>query len=256
MDTMNAPAEASLRAKLLAFSQRLSPGERDCLKFRLSLASTARLDRDFDISGDPQRRLEFFDLLRYTLAIQPFHRRVPKYGIAYLGRPQFMTDELVQGLRDEARQFRCYARENYDQFIATIDTPAEDALCERLASSEQMLRLVTRHAGACVPSYITSYIYYDAPGHCSKPHVDNAFTSLTVMIGLRHDHDDAATPGSASIVYWQDSAPMAYRLAPGELAVFFGSSVLHGRSPVGPHETVHSLLLSFRPVLADQGESV
>lgn len=247
------PGQAGLSMRMQAFSGSLDAGERDCLKFRLSLASAARLDGHFEISADPVRRRQFFDLLRLTLATQPFHRRVPRHGIAYLARPAFMTDALLAGLRDEATAMRPSARANHEQFIVTVDTPREDTLCERLASSRLLLELVTRHAGPCEASHISSYIYYDQAGQCSKPHVDNAFTALTAMIGLRHDHDRPLASASASIAYWPDCAPLAYRLAPGEIAVFFGSGVLHGRTPVAENETVHSLLLSFRPRPDDQG---
>lgn len=242
--------DIALAGKVREFAARLTPGERDALKFRFGAASAARLDDDFDISLDAARRQQFFHLLRCTLATQAFCQGVPPYGIAYRGRPALMTAALLHDLRDEACRFRSLARENYEQFIATIDTPAEDTLCERLAGSAPLLRLVCSHAGPCIPSFISSYIYYDAAGQCSKPHVDNAFTAVTVMIGLRHDWQGGA-PASASVAYWPGLPALPYRLAPGELAVFFGSGVLHGRTPVAAGETVHSLLLSFRPALAD-----
>lgn len=257
-DLFHAPTDAALGTmtdmaladKVGAFAARLTPGERDALKFRFGAASASRLDDDFDISLDAARRQQFFQLLRCTLATQAFSQRVPPYGIAYRGRPPLMTAALLRDLRDEASRFRPLARENYEQFIATIDTPLEDTLCERLAGSAPLLRLVCSHAGPCLPSFISSYIYYDCAGQCSKPHVDNAFTAVTVMIGLRHDRQGRA-PASASVAYWPDLPALPYRLAPGELAVFFGSGVLHGRTPVAAGETVHSLLLSFRPARAD-----
>lgn len=251
MHMMSTSTDARLLEKMGAFAGRLTPGERDALKFRLSLASADRLDHDFDVSSNPETRAQFFSLLRCTLATQPFRDRVPKYGMAYRGRPALMTDALVALLRAEACALRAQARENFEQFITTVDTPAETTVCERLAASAPLLQMVCEHAGPCIPSYITSYIYYDQPGQCSKPHVDNAFTALTVMIGLRHDCRAGVASSSSSIIYWPDHAPMAYRLAPGELAVFFGSGVLHGRSPVQPGEIVHSLLLSFRPIAVD-----
>lgn len=243
---------AGVPAAFLDFAASLTPAERDALKFRLSVAAARELERDFELSADPARRARFFQLLRCMLAIQPFARRVPPHGLAYRGRPDFMSDALVQGLRDEAVRWRPRARENFEQFIVTIDTPDDSTLCERLASSAPLFDLVTRCAGPCLRSYISSYIYYDAAGQCSKPHVDNAFTSVTVMIGLRSEPaaDVGARP-SASVAYWPDSAPFEYRLAPGEMAVFFGVCVLHGRHPVARGETVHSLLLSFRPRMED-----
>ncbi|MFC5473120.1 hypothetical protein [Paraherbaspirillum soli] len=244
---MDLETTVGLSEKLLGFAEQLSPNERDALKFQLSVASANELENDFEISHSPEKRSRFSEFLRCTLAIQPFRERVPKYGIVYRGRPDFMTDDLVQQLRAEALSFRPQAKENYEQFIVTVDTPDDSTVCEKLAASDDLYRLVTQHAGPCQHSYISSYIYYEVAGQCSKPHVDNAFTSVTVMIGLRNDQLDPAAPSSTSIVYWPDSPPMEYRLEPGELAIFFGVCVLHGRSPISAGETVHSLLLSFQP---------
>lgn len=236
-----------LSERLQRFSQQLSPNERDALKYRLSLASIKEMEKDFEISQNPDKRQRFFGFLQHLLAIQPFFGRVPMYGIAYRGRPDFMTDQLVEDLRAEALRFRPYARLNFEQFIATIDTPDDSTVSERLAASEDLYRLVTQHAGSCLRSYITSYIYYEVAGQCSKPHVDNAFTSITAMIGLRNDHEDLTSPLSSSVIYWPDSPPMEYRLKPGELVIFFGVCTLHGRYPISSGETIHSLLVSFRP---------
>jgi hypothetical protein len=244
----NAPrAPASASETLVRFARQLEPGERDDLKFRLALESADELENDFDVSHSDSRKERFFELLRTIAVIQPFHDRIPAYGIAYRGRPEFMTDALLDGLRDEAVALRAKARLNFEQYITRIETPDDSTVCEKLAASDELLRFVTEHAGPCLRSYVTSYIYYDAPGLCSKPHVDNAFTSVTVMIGLRHDY--TSVPSSASVVYWADRPRLDYRLKPGELALFFGVSALHGRTPVVEGETVHSLLLSFRPAM-------
>lgn len=242
-----APASAS--ETLVRFARQLEPGERDDLKFRLALESADELENDFDVGNGPARNERFFELLRTLAAIQPFHELVPPYGIAYRGRPRFMTDALLDDLRDEAVRQRPEARLNFEQYITRIETRDDSTVCEKLAASDELLRFVTEHAGPCLPSYVTSYIYYDGAGQCSKPHVDNAFTALTVMIGLRHDCTSA--PSSASVVYWPDRPRLDYRLQPGELAIFFGLSALHGRTPVVEGETVHSLLLSFRPMERD-----
>jgi hypothetical protein len=183
------------------------------------------------------------------LRIQPFSVRVPSYGIAYRGRPDFITDSLLAALRAEALSLRAEARLNFNQFISRVDTPDNSTVCEQLAASDDLYQLVSQYAGPCYKSYVTSYIYYDASGHCSRPHVDNAFTGITAMMGLRNDHFNGAIQTSASIVYWPDKSPMTYRLQPGELIIFFGVCSLHGRTPVADGEIIHSLLMSFRPAI-------
>jgi hypothetical protein len=239
--------DQAIDSSVISFVSKLSPDERDVFKHQLSLASTRELENGFEVSRDPEKRTRFSRYLRQITAIQPFRERVPEFGIVYRGRPNFMTDSLVQDLRNESIRFRPHARMNLKQLIFQVDTPKEDTVSECLAESDELHRFVAQHAGPCFQSFITSYIYYDFAGQCSEPHVDNAFTSITAMVGLRNDHADPAAPTSSSIVYWPDRAPMEFGLEPGEMAIFFGVCVLHGRTPIGTGDSVHSLLLSFRP---------
>lgn len=243
----------ALSAPLLNLAAGLTPNERDALKFRIAVLACAELDDDFALAIDPTRRERFSQLLSYLPAIQPFGARIPPYGLAYRGRPGFLTDALLAALREEAAQYRPRARENYGQFLHTVDTDGGDSVCETLAASTELAELVRRHAGPCRHSQITSYIYYEQAGQCSKPHVDNAFTAVTAMVGLRHDCAAEVERASASVIYWPGLAPFDYRLAPGELALFFGIGALHGRYPVAAAETVHSLLMSFVPEDATHG---
>ena len=119
------------------------------------------------------------------------------------------------------------------------------------AASEPLLQFVNRCAGPSLRSYVTSYIYYDKLGQRSKPHVDNAFIGITVMVGLRQQNkQDANKILSSSIIFWPESSRLEYRLKPGEISVFFGACVLHGRTYIAPGESVQSLLMSFRPDLS------
>jgi len=238
---------------LLSLAAELTPNERDALKFRIAVLASAELDDDFALAIDPTRRARFSQLLSYLPAIQPFGARIPPYGLVYRGRPGFITDALLDALRAEAAHFRPRARENYGQFLHTVDTDGGDSVCETLAASTELADLVRRHAGPCRHSQITSYIYYEQAGQCSKPHVDNAFTAVTAMVGLRHDYPAEVERASASVIYWPGLAPLDYRLAPGELALFFGISALHGRYPVAAAETVESLLMSFVPEVDSHG---
>ena len=240
----------NLAGKLASFADELDFGERDALKFGISVAAVTELENDFEVSQDAEKRARFSKYLRYLLEIQPFRARVPEYGLAYLGRPDFMTPALVAALQAEAASLRQKARINFEQYIVTVDTPDDSYLCEKLANSEQMYNLMSQHAGSCSHSFISSYIYYEEAGQRSSPHVDNAFTSLTAMIGIRHDYAFAEEQSSASIVYWPDKPPMEYRLRPGEVAIFFGVCAVHGRSPVRDGEVVQSLLLSFQPTMS------
>lgn len=233
---------------ILNISSKLDDGERDILKYKVSRLCAEQLKDDFDLNDDPVE-LERFNIALNSLAIlQPYKDRIPEYGIAYKGRPQFMTAELVADLQEEAKKFRSKAVVNIDQYLSGAETDTKDSVAEKLEDLDLLHSLVNQYAGPCMPSFISNYIYYDSPGQCSKPHVDNDFTAITVMIGLEHRYQNN-TETSASVSYWANKPRYDYRLAPGELAIFFGASTLHGRTPVADNEIVNSLLLSYRPVV-------
>lgn len=231
---------------VLRLAESLSPAERDNLKYRLSIVARNCIKENFELPDDQESRLKLYKTLDCLQAIQPYRKRVPSHGIAWRGRPTFLTDEFLWALRAEARTLRKSAKFNFNQFIARVETSNSSALCERLADSRELLEIVERYAGPCTPSHVTSYIYYDAAGQCSRPHVDNYFTSVTAMLVLEHACAKPLLSMSHSVTYWADREPFMYHLVPGEMAIFFGASTLHGRTPVVAGEKVCSLLVSYR----------
>jgi hypothetical protein len=226
----------------------LDESELDQLKLILSSLCIRKLENRFDLSSDPVNREKFYDPLRQLSKIQPFSSRLRPYGIFYLGRPNFMTDALVENLRAEAESFRAEARFNFNHYLYQVETIASETCAEKLYESPVFGDFIESHAGPCLKSFITSYIYYDQAGRSSEPHVDNAFTSVTAMVGLRHECKRNIF-SSRSVFFWPDKERLEIQLKPGEIVVFAGVSAVHGRTPVAEDEKVHSLLLSFRPDL-------
>ena len=89
--------------------------------------------------------------------------------LCYLGRPDFITNELVAALRVECVHWRPEARLNGYQMISGVDTPHSRSVAEQLAASPAMIEWVSRHAGRCEPSFVTNYLYYDSEGHYCEP---------------------------------------------------------------------------------------
>jgi len=237
-------------ATIVELANRLNPDELDALKYRLSIAAISEMENTFDCSLDAVKIERFNSVLHCLATIQPFAHRVQDYGIAYIGRPSFISDEVLLSLQDEAVRFRSNARVNGKQFISPVDTPNCCTECEKLEASSELHDFVTSVAGPCLQSYVSNYLYYDTKGQCSEPHVDNAFTAITVMLCLRHDSAESVK-SSSSVSYWPDKPRLSYNLNPGELSIFFGTCALHGRTPVRDGEIVNSLLISFRPKLQE-----
>lgn len=229
----------------------LATPERDQLKYLLAQVAASKLSGDgFELPVTDGERFAFDNAITMMRSLQPFVSRVPRYGLVYNSRPTFMTDDLVDSLKKEAASFRPVARtlrhDDDSQFLYQSDDPsAANLLSEKLAESSEVLELVRSVAGSVSCSYVTNYIYYDRVGQCSRPHVDNHFTTITAMIGLEHSSEGSKR--SASVAYWNSSPRLDYQLAPGEISVFFGTCALHGRTPVVHGERVISLLLSFVP---------
>jgi len=241
---MGTPAVAE---KLVSFGRSLSEAERDQLKFAFSKVAVESLDGTFDYPAEPARRTALDKSLNLLRLIQPYSDRLPGDGAAYFGRPAFMTDEILDALSRESVAMRPLASRLFDQMIVRVDNPTDTALCERFASSEDLFGLVTEHAGACSRSFVTSYIYYDVAGDCSQPHVDNAFTALTAMVSLKTPPGFRPPRSSATRLYFPGGKAVDYHLEPGQILLFPGCCILHGRTPVSEGEAVSSLLTSFRP---------
>lgn len=236
---------------LVKFSKSLNENEIDNLKYKLFLLAIDELNKS-EKTWDLLLLDEGSDLntiLKSLVQIQPYNSRIKDFGLAYKGRPTFMTDDLLYALIKESEEYKLKAKANFNQYIYQVETENNEYVCETFANSSDLLDLVTSHAGPVIPSFITSYIYYFNEGNDSKPHVDNAFTSITVMVGLKHEFPDRTINSSSSFIYWANKKPLHYRLLPGEIAIFFGCTVIHGRTPVKKDESINSLLISFRPRL-------
>ena len=240
--TMASPQKFQNIAKLL------NEEERDILKFKISRLCVSELENDFELPKDFNQKAYLNIALKCLSEIHPYKERVPPYGIVYKGRPSFMTDQLLFSLQAEAIKCREKAVINIEQYITCAETKEKNSIAEQFEDLSELHNLVNQYAGNSKPSFISNYIYYDVEGQCSKPHIDNSFTAITVMVGLKHDYPDNRKT-SSSIAYWSEMPRSEYKLFPGEISIFYGASAIHGRTPVSNGEIVHSLLLSYRPII-------
>lgn len=236
-----------LKNDMLQLSRQLTLDEIDALKYRLSLSAIKKLKNYFDLEDEVGNNIDFYSIIDNLPIIQPYRDRVPEYGIVFKGHPDFLSDELLTALIAEAENFKIRSKPNFDQFIYHVDTDNCSTIAEQLEQSQEVLDFVSKYAGPVEPSCITSYIYYNKKGQCSLPHVDNAFTAVTLMISLKHVFKNSNTT-SKSVIYWADKPRFDYQLISGEATIFFGTTMLHGRTPVSEGEEVLSMLLSFRPI--------
>jgi hypothetical protein len=160
------------------------------------------------------------------------------------GRPEWMSDALLDDLVGESIERRPDARLYEKQFLSCGGTRAD-----RLAVSDELVALVEQASGPARPTGVASYLYYDEAGLGIVPHVDTEVFALNAIILLRHDAREA--PKSHLVVFPPDSPATEVPLEPGDLVLMRADCVVHGRTETGPDEAVHVLTIGFQPPDAD-----
>src|SRR5579862_8490827 len=111
---MQTTTSYSLAEKFVAFASTCSDEERDICKLLLGLAAGG-------LNTHPQFATSLatkaFEAVRTSAArLQPYNHRIPANGIPWRGRPDFMSDETLRELINEAESIRPRAM-RYDDHI-------------------------------------------------------------------------------------------------------------------------------------------
>lgn len=183
-----------------------------------------------------------FDAISDTLAtLQPYSNRISYNGLAYRGRPNFMTDEKLFALQEEARTIRPSAR-RFDEHFLGCDAP----IANQFALSRTLSSFVRTHAGDVKPTGIASFLYCDEDGQGIDAHIDTDIFSLNVLLMLSHRYTHE--PRSALVLLPPHRPPERIELEPGEIVIMFAGSIAHGRERMQPREAVSILTFGFHPL--------
>lgn len=231
---------AEFVAKLSRFNSSLTDAEKANYKMLLGLAA-GNLVPGFGEKSSAANASAFDAVSDALSRLQPFKEQIPPDGVAYVGRPDFMTDDLLGRLQDEARRTRPLARKLEEHYLGTGAPIAND-----LAVSDELVSFVQSHAGGALPTGVASFLFYDEPGLGIDPHVDTDIFSLNTLLMLDH----VAGEGDASrlVLFPPYLEPQEYALKPGELIVFYAGSIAHGRHRMKPGESVTILTFGFHPL--------
>jgi hypothetical protein len=232
------PVELAL--KLQSFNRTLTEAEKANFKLMLGLAAGG-LAPGFQ---RPQEGVQAtaFDTVGDTLAgLQPYSKRISPNGVAFRGRPAFMTDSLLRALQTEAADLRPSAQRFEGHFLG-CGAP----LANEMAIAADFTAFVRQHAGDVKPTGVASFLYYDEAGQGIDPHIDTDIFSLNVLLMLEHKH--TAGRRSTLVLFPPHSEPEHFDLAPGEIIIMFAGSITHGRVPIGEGETVSILTFGFHPL--------
>lgn len=230
----------SIVEKLKAFNSTLSEAEQANYKLLLGLAAGG-LSPEFNLPIEKDETDAFNTVTDCLAKLQPYSNRISPNGIAFRGRPDFMTDELLHSLQHEARSIRKDAVDNKDHFLG-CGAPIAD----EFSKSTKLTEFVRFHAGEVLPTGIASFIYYDKTGQGINPHIDTDIFSLNVLLMLEHTNPDDT--GSCLVVFPSHSEPERINLKPGELVIMFAGSITHGREHIKENERVTILTFGFHPL--------
>lgn len=230
----------SITAKLLDFNNTLDEGERANYKMLLGLAAGG-LAPDSAVADEVENRAVFDIVGNCITGLQPYSHRISRNGVAWLGRPDFITDDLLNSLQAEARETRQSARDNTDHFLGY-----GGEIANTLALSEALQEFVRTYAGDVQPTGIASYIFYDRTGQGIAPHIDTDIFSLNVLLMLEHTRVD--TSCSHLVLYPSEASPERFDLNPGDIIIMFAGSITHGREPIAKNEAVTILTFGFHPL--------
>jgi len=227
--------------KLDALCQGLSPAEQANYKLLMGLAASG-LSPSFDNTKSPDGNIRAFEVVSHCLtSFQPYKDRMTKNGIAWRGRPDFMTDELLASLQKEADETRKVAYA-YDNHYVGPGAPIANAL----ALSAELKGLVRLHAGNVQSTGIASYLYYEREGQGIPPHIDTDIFSLNVLLMLKHRGGGARR--SCLVVFPSHDYSERIDLELGEIVILFAGSVTHAREYMAADEEVGILTFGFHPL--------
>jgi acyl-CoA synthetase (AMP-forming)/AMP-acid ligase II len=168
--------------------------------------------------------------------------RAQRDTVLHVGRPGFLTDDLLAGLREEAEASRAGAIVIHHWCIAELGPVAEG-----LAASSQLRALVSDLAGWPMEATGTGkYVYCDEHTSGVGVHIHTQPFAVNVELKLTHEH-----PGRepARLVLWPPhlrKQPLDVR--PGELAAWYAGGLPHLREDPGPGERMTAVSVFFEPV--------
>jgi hypothetical protein len=231
--------ESVLLNRLKAMSDNLSESERVSYKLLMSLAATT-LSPGFEDDRAIEKHDAYSIVSKTLVGLHTYGRPVTENGIAWKGRPAFVTDELLVSLQREAQMLRATATPYRDHTLGHGGQVADN-----LSTSREMVELVESSVGPVSTTGVASFIFYDQEGQGIPPHVDTDIFALNVLMMLEHDF---GPEGRSDLVLFPPNEPkMAVPLEPGEIVIFYAGGIMHGRKPLHAKEKVTILTFGFQP---------
>ncbi len=232
-------AGMKLKEKLEDFAESLTPHERAGLKLILANAVAESADESF-LSDDSAEAIAYKTSVASICRLQPHKDMVPYNGVVYMGRPDFITNDVLERLQHEAENCREQAVKFHSHLVVT-DAPG----AKKISRSKALASLISGVTKGVVSTGKANYIYYDEEGMGIEPHIDNEDFSLNVILMLKHTYADSK---SALVLYPYNREAEKIFLKPGEMIAFFADSIIHAREKMSVNEEVTISAFGFKPI--------
>jgi hypothetical protein len=153
-------------------------------------------------------------------------------GVRQLGRLPFVTEALLDALRDEARR-----QLPEDRGAGRAAPGAAGRALASLAVSPKLRQAVaTAFDQPVTPSYDAVYLF-DPPGSHVRTHVDTRDYELVVHLILEHALPQDGSAGSALVVHLVgESGPIRLPVQRGEAVALKGRGTIHSWEPLRDDE--------------------
>jgi|GEM_PF-921483 hypothetical protein len=233
--SINQASARSVAEKLTKLHGDLSFAEQANLKLILGLSA-----------GELVSNASASEVGRYAVTealemLCPYQVQDPR-GVQYRGRPQFLSDDLLEALIQEAQEVGKTAIP-FDEHYLGCGGPIAD----KIAVSEELADLVQSVVPGAESTGIASYIIYRDEGQGIIPHVDTDIFSLNVLLMLEHNVGMDIDQPSALQMHYADGQTERFDLSPGEIVIFLAGTQAHSRSAISSGENVTILTFGFMP---------
>jgi len=220
----------SLVEKIVALAGDMTPAELAQCKLLLGVAAGGLAPRG-QAPVDPERAAALKTIIRSLAKLQPT-------GIAWHGKPDFISDGTLTSLRSEALARRRDA-EQVDRYLLS----GGRSCANELIASPSFKTFLKQNLAEMEPTGQATYIYYEGLGAGLDPHLDADAFSVNLILVLEHLF--AGSPSNL-IIYNSDGQAERFLIAPGEAVVLYAGSTIHAREDLNQGESVTLLTIGLK----------
>jgi acyl-CoA synthetase (AMP-forming)/AMP-acid ligase II len=167
--------------------------------------------------------------------------RVQAIDPLYMGRPQFLGEDVLGQLRDEAAAARSSAVLERGFRLGRIG-PVGRAM----AFAPELQDLLAGGPDRLEPTGSGKYVYIDSDAPAIGTHLHVEPFAVNVELKLLHENGDG--PLAPLELHPPGSGPLEVALEPGGLIAWYAGGVPHARRPVATGERIVALSVWYEPV--------